>query len=81
MPDSTFKERMISPVEKSDLPSSENLSERSESFSELDAKKTFIHTRVNHGSMKVVVGSNDGPEERVRNASMLSGFASLGLYS
>jgi len=44
-----LEEFRISPVKKSDLPSSENLFERSESFSELDAKKTFLHTRANTG--------------------------------
>jgi len=43
-------EHIISPVKKSNLPSSENLSERSEAFSELDAKKTFSHTRANDRS-------------------------------
>jgi len=44
-----FEQRSISPVKKSDLPSLENLSELSESFSKLDAKKTFLHTRANTG--------------------------------
>jgi len=48
-----FAERSFSPVKKSDLPSSENLSERSESFSELDAEKTFLQTRVKDGSAKL----------------------------
>jgi len=46
-------ERIISPVKKSDLPSSENLSERSELFSELDVKKTFLHTRANDDSEEI----------------------------
>jgi len=47
-----FGERSFSPVKKSDYPNSENLSEprRGESFSELDDKKTFLHSRVKDGS-------------------------------
>jgi len=43
-------EHIISPVKKSDLPSSDKLSERSESLDELDAKKTFLPARANDRS-------------------------------
>jgi GTP-binding protein len=43
-------EHVISPVKKSDYPESKNLSERSESFFDLDEKKTFLHSRANDRS-------------------------------
>jgi exodeoxyribonuclease III len=47
---SNFSEHFISPVKKSDYPKSKNLSERSESFFDLDEKKTFLHSRANDRS-------------------------------
>jgi hypothetical protein len=41
---------VVSPVKKSDHPKSKNLSERSESFFDLDEKKTFLHSRANDRS-------------------------------